>query len=176
MSTIYLPTPIYIALEAKGLNNFSVVECLKAGYGNENTSYTNAAGYSYIYLQILKLVDKGLLSKKSNGRNMTFIKTREYCDATIAVCISQEDETSPLKRDALPQLNKRYDHYENQIQSLWGEQGEYDELANLYPQFEEVIGVASNQVYEKINSTLGKLRAVKVIIEALAENKTYNLK
>ena len=92
MSITHLPTPIYNALENKGLNEFTVVECLKAGYGEENTSYSNAAGYGFVYLQLMKLVNKGLLSRKSDGRNLVFAKTSKYFDETIDSCNLREGE------------------------------------------------------------------------------------
>ncbi|BDC86901.1 MULTISPECIES: hypothetical protein [Aeromonas] len=168
MSTIYLPTPMYTALETQGLDCFSVVECLKAGYGNNHTSYTNAAGYNYIYLQIKKLVGEGYLLKKYSGRRITFIKTKEYYDSTIEVCHIKGYAMSLGNEDTLPQLNKRYGHYEGYIQSLRGEQGEYDELVNLYPQYEVIINIASSQVHEEFNSTMGRIRAVKTIIKAIS--------
>lgn len=168
MSTIYLPAPMYTALETQGLDYFSVVECLKAGYGNNHTSYTNAAGYNYIYLQIKKLVGEGYLLKKYSGRRITFIKTKEYYDSIIEVCQNKECEVSLSNIDTLPQLNKRYGHYESYIQSLRGEQGEYDELVNLYPQYEVLINLASSQVHKEINSTMGRIRAVKTIMKAIS--------
>ncbi|WP_139720835.1 hypothetical protein [Aeromonas sobria] len=168
MSTIYLPTPMYAALETKGLDYFSVVECLKAGYGKDNTSYTNATGYSYLYLQIQKLVGEGYLSKEYKGRKITFVKTKKYYDTLIEEYSTKEHGTTLSNGDALPQLNIRYDRYESYMQSLRGEQGEYNELVNLYPQHEGLIGIASNQVHEEINSTLGRIRAVKTIMKAIS--------
>jgi len=167
MSITHLPTPIYVALENKRLNEFTVVECLKAGYGDENTSYSNAAGYGFVYLQLMKLVNKGLLSRKFDGRNLIFSKTDKYYDESIENYILREDEMSPSMNNPLHHLNERYSYYENQIKILSGEKGECDELANMYPQFEDVINNISNQADEKINFILGRIKSVKAIIDAV---------
>lgn len=167
MSSIYLPTPIYTALESKRLNEFTVVECLKAGYGEEHTSYTNAAGYGFVYLQLVKLVNKGLLSRESSGRKLIFVKTSEYYNVNILECTSRESEISPLMMDLLLQLNERYSHYEGEMQILWGKKGECDELTHMHPQLEEVISHVAKQTDEKINAVLGRIKGVKAIIDAV---------
>lgn len=164
MSITHLPTPIYNALENKRLNEFTVVECLKAVYGEENTSYSNAAGYSFVYLQLMKLVNKGLLSRKSDGRNLIFSKTSKYFDETIDSCNLQEGEMLPSMSNPLHYLNERYSYYENQIKILSGEKEECDELAHMYPQLQHVIKNISNQTDEKINIILGRIKSVKAVI------------
>ncbi|HHQ4937634.1 hypothetical protein Q7I33_18850 [Aeromonas allosaccharophila] len=174
MPTIQLPTPIYVALEVDKLNNFTISECLKSGYGEKSNSYRNAREYSYIYIQVMKLVSFGLLRRIFNGRYVRFVKTEEYVNATIELISIPVDETKAPQIEVLSRLQARYCDYENKIQSLWGEWREYDELADLYPQFESPIIVASNQVNKKINTILGRLNAVKIIIEALEKENESN--
>ncbi|WP_429235964.1 hypothetical protein [Aeromonas salmonicida] len=171
MSITHLPTPIYNALENKRLNEFTVVECLKAGYGEENTSYSNAAGYGFVYLQLMKLVNKGLLSRKSDGRNLIFAKTGKYYNESINNCILRADEMSPSVNNPLHYLNERYSFYENQIKILSGEKDECDELANMYPQFEYVINNISSQADEKINIILGRIKSVKAVIDVVSSHQ-----
>lgn len=171
MSITHLPTPIYNALENKRLNEFTVVECLKAGYGEENTSYSNAAGYGFVYLQLMKLVNKGLLSRKSDGRNLIFAKTGKYYDESVNNCILREDEISPSVNNPLRHLNERYNYYENQIKILSGEKEECDELVNMYPQFEYVINNISSQANEKINIILGRIKSVKAVIDVVSSHQ-----
>ena len=121
----------------------------KAGYGEENTSYSNAAGYGFVYLQLMKLVNKGLLSRKSDGRNLIFSKTSKYFDGSIDSCNLREGEMSPSMNNPLHHLNERYSCYENQMKIISGEMEECDELANMYPQLEHVINNISSQADEK---------------------------
>ncbi|MGE6109908.1 hypothetical protein [Aeromonas sobria] len=160
--------PIYNALENKRLNEFTVVECLKAGYGEENTSYSNAAGYGFVYLQLMKLVKKGLLSRKSDGRNLIFAKTGKYYNESINNCILRESEMSPPVNNPLFHLNERYSYYENQMKIISGEKEECDELANMYPQFEYVINNISSQADEKIKIILGRIKSIKAVIDLVS--------
>ena len=171
MSITHLPTPIYNALENKRLNEFTVVECLKAGYGEENTSYSNAAGYGFVYLQLMKLVNKGLLSRKSDGRNLIFAKTSKYFDERIESCNLREGEMLPSMNNPLHNLNERYNHYENQIKILSGEKEECDELANIYPQLKYVINNISSQADEKIKIILGRIKSVKAVIDVVSSHQ-----
>ncbi|MNJ11773.1 hypothetical protein D3C77_59540 [compost metagenome] len=172
MSTIQLPTPIYVALEVDKLNNFTISECLKSGYGTERNSYSNANGYNYIYIQVMKLVEQGLLTKKSRGRYISFIKTAEYENSTIEVCAIEKGEKMTWQTDVLLQLKKRYRDYESQIQSLWGERREYDDLVIIYPQLSDTVNTVSGQIYEEINLMSGRINAIMGVIKAVSKGQT----
>ncbi|MFQ2415378.1 hypothetical protein ACK31E_20225 [Aeromonas caviae] len=94
----------------------------------------------------MKLVSLGLLTRIFNGRYVRFVKTDEYVNVTIGLISIPVDEIKAPQIEVLSRLQARYCDYESKIQSLWGEWREYDELAELYPQFESPIIVASNQV------------------------------
>ncbi|MEA9434098.1 hypothetical protein [Aeromonas caviae] len=167
MPTVHLPTPIYMALENNGLDYFTITECLKAGYGKEHTSYNNVSGYSFTYTQLMKLVDQGLLSRCSGGRNSKFVKTDKYHHATIDIVSTKANENKSSQRNPITQLNERHGDYESKMQLLLGERREYDDLISMHPQLEGIISAFSNQVYEEIHATLGRIKAVKVIINAV---------
>lgn len=119
-----------------------------------------------IYAELLKLVNKGWLTKvKPSGKGFTrFIKTVKFdegvlrgkCEQTISATVLT-DKKSPL----VDKLN----HYKTELLLNLGESEAYKELYTEFPELGNDIQPHYNKVRDNNTRILGKIKAIECLLE-----------
>jgi len=166
---IQIPTQLYDVLAHKQFDNFTLVECYKAVYGDEVALLHCRTKYGKIYYYINKLVNHGLLIKikLKNDTRHTYLKS-VLLNGIIEEMVNEEGPQDATSIESqLSKLNEKHTKYESEIQELLGEWREYDELLNEYPRLNPIIIKATERVSKDISNTIGKMRAIKMIIDSV---------
>ena len=120
-----------------------------------------------LYAELLKLVKKGWLNKKSTGRkgSTRFSKTElfypEYLDALQA----NKPTAKVLKEEKQKNLIAKLNHYKAELLLNIGESEAYKELYSEFPELVEEIQPQFNKARDNNTRILGKIRAIEGLLE-----------
>jgi hypothetical protein len=120
-----------------------------------------------LYAELLKLVKKGWLNKKSNGRkgSTRFSKTAlfdpEYLDALQTYLPIEKVFKEEKQKNLIAKLN----HYKAELLLNIGESEAYKELYSEFPELVEEIQPQFNKARDNNTRILGKIRAIEGLLE-----------
>lgn len=120
-----------------------------------------------LYAELLKLVNKGWLNKKSSGRkgSTRFSKTElfdpEYLDALQV----NKPTAKFFKEEKQKNLITKLNHYKAELLLNIGESEAYKELYSEFPELVEEIQPQFNKARDNNTRILGKIRAIEGLLE-----------
>jgi hypothetical protein len=120
-----------------------------------------------LYAELLKLVKKGWLNKKSSGRkgSTRFSKTElfdpEYLDALQV----NKPTAKFFKEEKQKNLITKLNHYKAELLLNIGESEAYKELYSEFPELVEEIQPQFNKARDNNTRILGKIRAIEGLLE-----------
>jgi hypothetical protein len=119
-----------------------------------------------IYAELLKLVKKGwLIKKSSNKKKGTRFKKTELFDAIKLITDITTKNTTLEDYDNIKQsLTTKLNHYKTELLLNIGESEAYKELYDEFPQLGENIQSNYNKARDNNTKILGKIKAIEYLI------------
>jgi len=123
------------------------------------------------YAELLKLVKKGWLNKKSSKiKGLTrFSKTELFDVKKLLENIDNEKQLAPTNVDHQKHLLTKLKHYKAELLLNIGESEAYKEVYSEFPELLEDIQPQYNEARDNNTRILGKIRAIEGL---LAQDKT----
>lgn len=177
--TVWLPTALYTALIRMQLNDFTAQECVIAVFGDKIERLLQQRRYGLIYRNLNKLVDMGLLNRRSIGRKWfrpNYVKTplfdevtfREYLlDPEVPVTQVEQKAVVEVKdevRKGLEELEAKAKSYRFEIQEYQATFAEYNELRADFPELEATIDNVLRHTSQDFRCLRGRLAAVEEVM------------
>jgi hypothetical protein len=166
---VWLPTPLYSALIRLQLDNFTPIECVTAAYGSKREPHTHRRRYGFIYNHLIRLVNLGLLKRKSADDSWcsNYVKTPKFYTVAFQEEVIVQEPEKETNAVFLDELEARARDYRLLIQEYYAAFVEYKDLRQDFPDLEMTIENALNRSYEKYREFRGKLSAVEAVMKAL---------
>jgi hypothetical protein len=120
-----------------------------------------------LYAELLKLVKKGWLTKRSTGRkgSTRFSKTElfdaEFLDSLQTTLFQKNSSDEDKHKNLIAKLN----HYKAELLLNIGESEAYKELYSEFPELVDEIQPEFNKAKDNNARILGKIRAIEGLIE-----------
>lgn len=180
--TVWLPTALYTALIRLQLNDFTAQECVVAVFGDKIERLSQQRRYGLIYRNLNKLVDMGLLNRRSIGRKWfrpNYVKTplfdevtfREYLlDPEVPVTQVEQKAVVEVRNEGLRELEARARSYRFELQEYQATFAEYCELRTDFPALETTIDNVLRHTCQEYRCLRGRLAAVEGVMRALGSS------
>ncbi|MGL5842253.1 MAG: hypothetical protein ACRCYK_10710 [Aeromonas hydrophila] len=180
--TVWLPTALYTALIRWQLNDFTAQECVSAVFGDKIERLSQQRRYGLIYRNLNKLVDMGLLNRRSIGRKWfrpNYVKTqlfdevtfREYLlDPEVPVTQVEQKAVVEMRNEGLEELEEleaRARSYRFELQEYQATFAEFCELRTDFPALEKTIENVLRHTCKEFRCLRGRLSAVEEVMKAL---------
>ncbi|MBF8448548.1 MULTISPECIES: hypothetical protein [Aeromonas] len=182
--TVWLPTALYTALIRLQLNDFTAQECVSAVFGDKIERLSQQRRYGLIYRNLNKLVDMGLLNRRSIGRKWfrpNYVKTplfdevtfREYLlDPEVPVTQVEQKAVVEVRNEGLKELDDleaKARAYRFEIQEYQATFTEYSELRADFPALQTTIENVFRHSCKEYRVLRGRLAAVEEVMRALGK-------
>ncbi|MDM5073842.1 MULTISPECIES: hypothetical protein [Aeromonas] len=182
--TVWLPTALYTALIRLQLNDFTAQECVSAVFGDKIEHLSQQRRYGLIYRNLNKLVDMGLLNRRSIGRKWfrpNYVKTplfdevtfREYLlDPEVPVTQVEQKAVVEVRNEGLKELDDleaKARAYRFEIQEYQATFTEYSELRADFPALQTTIENVLRHSCKEYRVLRGRLAAVEEVMRALGK-------
>jgi hypothetical protein len=120
-----------------------------------------------LYAELLKLVKKGWLNKKSTGRkgSTRFIKTALFDPEYLGALQAYKPIEKVFKEEKQKNLIAKLNHYKAELLLNIGESEAYKELYSEFPELVEEIQPQFNKARDNNTRILGKIRAIEGLLE-----------
>ncbi|ARW82916.1 hypothetical protein [Aeromonas salmonicida] len=177
--TVWLPTALYTALIRLQLNDFTAQECVIAVFGDKIERLSQQRRYGLIYRNLNKLVDMGLLNRRSVGNKWfcpNYVKTPLFDKVTFQEDLpSSELPVTPVEQKAVVEvrnegikvLEARARSYRFELQEYQATFAEYCELRTDFPALEATIDNVIRYTCKEYRCLRGRLSAVEEVMRAL---------
>lgn len=162
---------MYSLLVEQQLNNFSVIALRDTYLASDLGETCPIEARKFVYRQILRLQEKGLLSKQEgeSTRDATYSKTKLFNSTQIysKSCNNVSDIASilPKQRDsAITFLQKELQQYQVDLSSGLAESEEYKRLAKMLPELKPQLETCFVRSREKCSKLLGQITAIETLL------------
>ncbi len=120
-----------------------------------------------LYAELLKLVKKGWLNKKSTGRkgSTRFSKTELFDPECLNVLQVNKPISKMFKEDKNKNLTAKLNLYKADLLLNIGESEAYKELYSEFPELVDEIQPQFNKARDNNTRILGKIRAIESLLE-----------
>lgn len=120
-----------------------------------------------LYAELLKLVKKGWLNKKSTGRkgSTRFSKTELFDPEYLEALQANKSTAKYFKEEKQKNLIAKLNHYKAELLLNIGESEAYKELYSEFPELVEEIQPQFNKARDNNTRILGKIRAIEGLLE-----------
>ena len=120
-----------------------------------------------LYAELLKLVKKGWLNKKSTGRkgSTRFSKTELFDPEYLEALQANKSTAKYFKEEKQKNLLAKLNHYKAELLLNIGESEAYKELYSEFPELVEEIQPQFNKARDNNTRILGKIRAIEGLLE-----------
>lgn len=120
-----------------------------------------------LYAELLKLVKKGWLNKKSTGRkgSTRFTKTELFDPECLNVLQVNKPISKMFKEDKNKNLTAKLNLYKADLLLNIGESEAYKELYSEFPELVDEIQPQFNKARDNNTRILGKIRAIESLLE-----------
>ena len=120
-----------------------------------------------LYAELLKLVKKGWLNKKSTGRkgSTRFSKTDLFDPEYLEALQANKSTAKYFKEEKQKNLIAKLNHYKAELLLNIGESEAYKELYSEFPELVEEIQPQFNKARDNNTRILGKIRAIEGLLE-----------
>lgn len=163
-------------LKKESFDSFTVIE-LRNKYMDESKEDLCASETrKFIYKQILRLVNLGLLEKKGikNSQDSTYKKTSLFNQVSLEINSQplstartsqiQPSEVVVLESGTLKSLRKTLKEYQVDMMSSIGESEEYIRLFDTYPEMKDQLKSQYHLARERSSKLLGQIKAIETVI------------
>ena len=179
--TVWLPTALYTALIRWQMDGFTATGFVNAIFGDKAESQIRQRRYRYtfIYRHLIKLVNQGLLKRKTvdDGRRFShFIRTpkfdevhfkEEFIGPCALVTESGKERKSETYESVLEGLIARAQHYRKGLQECDSMLAEYQQLRVDFSILDPAIERAINNTVAEKRDLRGRLEAVERLLRGL---------
>jgi hypothetical protein len=164
----HLKIDTYVAqiIKAPNLDNFSTSD-VRSSYMTlkDDASLDPVVVRKKIYSELLKLVKKGWLKKKtSNSKGLTRFTKTELFNAGILTSVAINKSTESEPQDKHHNLTDKLKHYKTELLLTIGEADAYKELYNEFPDLYDEIQDQYNEARDNNTKILGKIRAIEGLL------------
>jgi len=122
-----------------------------------------------LYAELLKLVKKGWLNKKSSGRcrkgSTHFSKTALFDPEYLDALQENKPRAKFFKEEKQKNLISKLNHYKSELLLNIGESEAYKELYSEFPELVDEIQPLFNKARENNTRILGKIRAIEGLLK-----------
>lgn len=170
-------------LKKESFDSFTVIE-LRNKYMNESKEDLCASETrKFIYKQILRLVNLGLLVKKGikNSQDSTYKKTSLFGHASLEInsrplSIARNKQAQPsevivIESDTLKTLRNTLKEYQVDMMASIGESEEYIRLFAAYPEMKVQLKSQYHIARERSSKLLGQIKAIETVISLQVETR-----
>ena len=169
--TVWLPTALYTALIRWQMDGFTATGFVNAIFGDKAESQIRQRRYTFIYRHLIKLVNQGLLKRKTvdDGRRFShFIRTPKFDEVHFKEeFIGPEALVKNELESIKSKLGTREQHYRQTLQMNDLKLAEYNELRSHFPLLAPIIDKAVSDAVEESREIQGKLAAVERILTVI---------
>ncbi|MGI2146976.1 response regulator [Shewanella frigidimarina] len=159
-------------LQEENFDNFSVTQLRDTYLAMASTTEEPVEARKYVYRQIHRLINKGLLLKKGtkNSKSIVYRKSELFFEAkfivqrTTATTVSKATSAPAITNDAIKQLEERLKESEVDLLTSIGESEEYMRLYQSFPEMKTHLESQYLQAREKSSKLLGKIKAIKSVL------------
>jgi len=120
-----------------------------------------------LYSELLKLVKKGWLNKKSTGRkgSTRFSKTALFDPEYLDTVQANKPTAKVFKEEKQKNLIAKLNHYKAELLLNIGESEAYKEVYSEFPELVDEIQPQFNKARDNNTRILGKIRAIEGLLE-----------
>ena len=170
-----LNNKIYSLLISSEMNNFTMKEFQAQFYQLGLSSGCHKKDRKFLYRQLFMLEDKRLLEKKgsSYSRDIRYQKTPLFNQKAIVPknpdlpIVGEKNQA--IKLPNVPELRRLLAEYQIKFVASLGESEEYQKMLNEFPAMSIYIKDQYYQTRENSTKYLGKINAIKKIIQRYGE-------
>ena len=165
--------PICFILNDETFDSFTIVEFRDKYLDILNDSTSKITARNVVYRQTLKLVNKGLLRKKSstNNRQAKYFKTASFKEFNIVPKTQKKNMTSHENKDnKFKYLNSRLKELQVDLFSCAGETEEYLLQLKTLPEFAEHLRYLYRNSQENSSKILGRIKAIQNVLNLQVNN------
>lgn len=158
---------MYVLLIDEEMNNFTVKQLRAKFHTLGLTTGKNKQDRQFLYRQLFMLEGKGLLTKQgeSYSREIRYQKTDLFNSSIISNKNPYVSVVAPISIPKLDELKEKLTEYQIKFVSCLGEAEEYQNMLEKFPGMSRDIQMHYEQTRENSTKYLGRINALKKIIE-----------
>ena len=167
---VFLKIDVFVAqiIKAPNFDNFTTSDVRSSYITLKNDpSLDPIVVRRKLYAELLKLVNKGWLNKKSTGRkgSTRFSKTELFDPEYLEALQANKSTAKYFKEEKQKNLIAKLNHYKAELLLNIGESEAYKELYSEFPELVEEIQPQFNKARDNNTRILGKIRAIEGLLE-----------